>query len=87
MKADKRDTGNERKITGKVVLKKFGAGSKSEYDAVYLESAEGSFILRRMGGNPFHDPELHKLVGKEITATGIISQSLFLAKDIQQGTH
>ena len=83
MKAGKNDTGNERKLSGKVVLKKFGTGSKSEHDAIYLESAEGSFVLRRQGGNPFYDPELHKLIGKEITATGTINQSLFLAKDIQ----
>ena len=84
MKADNSGSGTrEKQLTGKVVLKKFAAGSKSEHDAVYLESGEGSFVLRRMGGNPFHDPELHKLVGKQITATGTVNQSLFLAKDIQ----
>ncbi|HMH32619.1 MAG TPA: hypothetical protein VK543_06285 [Puia sp.] len=84
MKADNSGSGTkEKQLTGKVVLKKFAPGSKSEHDAVYLECGEGSFVLRRMGGNPFHDPELHKLVGKQITATGIVNQSLFLAKDIQ----
>ncbi len=83
MKAGKADTGNQQKLSGKVVLKKFGAGSKSEHDAIWLECPQGSFVLRRQGGNPFYDPELHKLIGRQVTATGVISQSLFLVSEIE----
>ena len=59
------------RLTGKVVKKRFGAGSKSEHDAVYLSAADGSsFKLRIPGGNPFQDPRLDGLVGKSITAFG-----------------
>lgn len=51
---------------GTVSKRKFGAGSKSEHDAVYLDTDTGSFVLRRQGGNPFSDPELDALVGKRI---------------------
>ena len=52
-------------LNGKVVKKKFGQGSKSQHDAVYLETDSGSFVLRRKGGNPFNDPELNKLIGEK----------------------
>jgi len=37
---------------------------------VRLDTDEGSFVLRRLGGNPLFDPELEKLVGKTIRCTG-----------------
>ena len=58
-------------LTGKVVKKRFGAGSKSDHNAVYLSLTDGSsFKLRIPGGNPFQDPHLDGLVGKSITAFG-----------------
>ena len=77
MKADK-------KLTGKVITKDVAKGSKSEHEAVCLETEEGTFILRREGGNPFYDSVLHKLVGKQINATGIINDDLFIAKNIKE---
>jgi hypothetical protein len=56
---------------GKVTKKPFGKGSKSESEAIFLETGDGEFVLRRQGGNPFHDPELQKLVGKTIRCTGL----------------
>ena len=45
-------------------------GSKSEREAVVLETGDAWFVLRRAGGNPFRDPELEGLVGKRIRAEG-----------------
>ena len=56
---------------GKVTKKPFGKGSKSESEAIFLETEEGKFVLRRKGGNPFRDPELQKLVGKTIRCNGL----------------
>lgn len=57
---------------GKVTIKGFGQGSKSEHQAVYLETDAGEFVLRRQGGNPFRDPQLEDLAGKNIQCTGVI---------------
>jgi hypothetical protein len=65
-------------LTGKVIIKKFAPGSKSEHDAVFLETEKGCYKLKRPGGNPFRDPELDRLVGKEITARGTINEYLFI---------
>lgn len=71
-------------LNGKVVKKKFGQGSKSQHDAVYLETDSGSFVLRRKGGNPFNDPELNKLIGEKICATGTISNYSFIASNVKK---
>ena len=85
MKAGNRDSKEGQvELNGKVVKKKFAEGSKSEYDAVCLETESGSFVLRRKGGNPFNDPELQKLVGQKICAKGTISNYLFLANDLKK---
>jgi len=59
---------------GKVTRKIFGRGSKSEHEAIYLETKHDRFVLRRQGGNPFYDPELQDLVGKTIRCTGRVSE-------------
>ena len=81
MKANKP---GETTLSGKVVKKTFGKNSKSEHQAIYLEISECSYQLRRMGGNAFSDPELNKLVGKNITAIGILTGNLFLASHIKE---
>jgi len=66
------------KCHGKVVWQSFGAGSKSEHEAVVLLTAQGPLKLRRHGGNPFRDPELEKLVGRGIDCDGEIHQGQLL---------
>jgi hypothetical protein len=84
MKDDKKKTAGDIEVKGTVVRKTFGAGSKSEHEGIFLETAAGeSFKLKRMGGNPFNDPELTKLLGKEVTACGVANQNLFIAKTIK----
>ena len=62
-----------KEFIGKVAMRPFAVGSKSERDAVWLDTPEGSFVLRRQGANPLYDPELETLVGKTITAHGEVA--------------
>lgn len=55
---------------GRVEKKPIAAGSKSEHVGVVLVSEEGEYELRRVGGNAFQDPELEKLVGKDLRVAG-----------------
>ena len=83
MKAGKKNIGpKQTELKGKVVTKKFGKGTKSEHNAIYLESDQGSFVLRRIGGNPFSDPALKKWIGKQVKVIGIIDQHTFMAGEI-----
>ncbi len=66
---------------GKVVTKPFGRGSKSEHEAVYLETSAGDYVLRRAGGNPFRDVKLDSLVGKEITCEGFTTDHTLIMSE------
>ena len=61
-----------RRFSGKVVKRVYAAGSKSEHVAVTLDDHGTPLKMRRLGGNPFFDAELEKLVGKSITAEGTL---------------
>lgn len=76
---------NMLELQGKVVLKKFAEGSKSEHDAVFLETDDHSYQLRRLGGNPFDDPELKAMVGKKVKAKGLLNDQLFIAHELNEG--
>jgi len=55
---------------GTVSQKPFARGSKSEHEAVVLQTDTGDLVLRRAGANPFRDTELEQLVGKKIRFRG-----------------
>lgn len=68
-------------LVGKVVRKAVAVGSKSERDAIVLQTDGEDLVLRIHDGNPFHDPRLDALVGKNIRATGVQHGYTFLMKD------
>jgi hypothetical protein len=67
----------DMKLKGKVVEGTFSKGSKSEHNAVYLDTGENKYRLKRMGGNPFFDETLHNLIGKTIEAEGNLTDYFF----------
>jgi len=66
-------------FVGKVTTGSFGKGSKSEHRAVYIDTNQGRFVLRREEGNPFYDPELQSLIGKTVRCEGEIEDYVLLA--------
>ena len=71
-------------VQGKVVKRVFGAGTKSEHDAVTLVTDNGDFKLRRKDGNPFFDPDLEDLVGKTIRCEGFAHDYTFVISDFEE---
>lgn len=69
------------RFSGSVIKKPFGGSSKSKHDAVWLVTDKREYVLRRPQGNPFHDPELEKLVGKRIDCNGTPHGYLLLISD------
>lgn len=70
-------------LTGLVARGPFAVGSKSERDAIWLESSEGRFILRRKDGPAFGDRSLDGLVGQEVRCDGFIVGYTMLAERIE----
>jgi hypothetical protein len=61
---------SEEEFVGQVVKKILAPGSKSDFPAVQLITTDDQLVLRRKGGNPFHDEVLDGLVGKTIRCKG-----------------
>jgi hypothetical protein len=69
-------------VDGQVIRKMFGAGTKSEHEAIFLSTPKGDYLLRRPTTNPFElDGELNSLVGKRVRATGTLSGYTFFVTD------
>ena len=62
----------QMEFTGTVVRKPFAPASKSAHDALWLQTVETEYKLEREGGNPFRDPDLDALEGKQIACGGIV---------------
>ena len=72
-------------IDGRVVKHLTSRGSKSERQAVFLETKDGSsYILRRRGGHPFFDEVLESLVGKTIHCKGILTEHTLIMAEWQE---
>jgi len=68
------------RFEGLVVRKAFAAGSKSDHQAVMLQTEGAELVLRRQGGNAFRDQVLEDLVGHRIRGTGrLAGKTLILA--------
>lgn len=68
-------------VSGQVTKHLAAAGSKSERQATFLETDQGTYLLRRRGGNPFSDPKLDDLVGKRIRCKGILTEHTLIMSD------
>jgi hypothetical protein len=70
-------------LIGAVARGSFGAGSKSERQAVWFETAKGRFVLRRKEGPTFGDKALEQYVGKRVRCSGFVVDYTLLAERIE----
>ena len=63
---------HERTMTGRVFRARVHIGSKSEREAVVIETEDGKqYVLRRQGGPAFDDPALDELIGLSLEVEGL----------------
>lgn len=68
-------------ILGKISRRLLAQGTKSEHPGMVLEDARGQLhVLRRVGGNPFRDPELEALEGRRLRLLGRATEGFFLVE-------
>ncbi|MCF2221506.1 hypothetical protein H9Q08_19760 [Chryseobacterium sp. PS-8] len=65
------------KLEGLVVEGRFGKESKSEHSAIYIDTGENKYRLKKLGGNPFYDETLHNLIGKKVSVEGNLTDYFF----------
>jgi hypothetical protein len=70
-------------VHGRVTRGEYGKGSKSEREAVFLETPEARYVLRRKTGPVFGDTELTRYVGHEIKCDGFVVGTTLLAERIE----
>ena len=71
-----------KKLQGTVTRGDYAKGSKSERVTVFLETAQGRFVLRRKGGPAFADVRLERLVGHLVECDGFLVGTTLLAERI-----
>jgi len=69
-------------LRGHVTTGLYAKGSKSEHEAVFIETADGRYVLRRKTGPVFNDTELMQYVGRGIECDGFLIGRTLLAERI-----
>jgi len=68
---------------GRVTTGIYAKGSKSEHEAVFIETASGRYVLRRKTGHVFNDAELKQYIGHEVECDGFLIGATLLAERIE----
>ena len=61
----------------------YAKGSKSERNAVFIETADTTYILRYKTGPVYDDPELVKYIGHYVQCEGFLVKNTLLAERIK----
>ncbi|MCS6305781.1 MAG: hypothetical protein H8K07_19265 [Nitrospira sp.] len=69
-------------LRGRVTRGLYAQGSKSEREAIFLETDKGRYVLRRKGGPVFGDAELEQYVGREVSCDDFLVGNSLLAERI-----
>ena len=61
----------------------YGRGSKSERQAIFVETADRKYILRRKTGPAFGDTSMAQYVGHQVKCDGFVVGTTLLAEKIE----
>lgn len=69
--------GQKETFTGVVKRKRIAIGSKSEHDAIVLDTGNGPALkIRVKGNNAFNDLQLEQFVGKRVRIEGVAGSGI-----------
>jgi hypothetical protein len=71
------------KLRGRVTRGSYARGSKSEREAIFIETGEARYVLRRKGGPVFADVKLGRFVGHTVECDGFLLGTTLLAERIE----
>ena len=70
-------------LRGRVTTGIYAKGSKSEHEAIFIETANGRYVLRRKTGPVFNDAELKQYIGHDVECDGFLIDATLLAERIE----
>ncbi|MGH6610051.1 MAG: hypothetical protein ACRECQ_07330 [Burkholderiaceae bacterium] len=70
-------------LRGRVTEGPFARGSKSERNAVFLQTSVTRYVLRRRDGPSYADSELQRYVGCEVECDGVVVSYVLIAEQIR----
>lgn len=70
-------------VRGLVTKSLYGRGSRSERDAIFIETVKGRYILRRKSSSAFEDSKLEQYVGHHVLCDGFLVGTTLLAENIE----
>ena len=71
-----------KQMRGHVTRGVYGKNSKSERQAIFIESGTERYILRRRTGPAYADKQLDQYVGRTIMCSGFLVGTTLLADEI-----
>jgi hypothetical protein len=71
-------------IRGRVTRGVYGKGTKSEREAVFIDTGRERYLLRRKSGPAYGDAELDSYVGQTIACSGFLMGTTLLAEAIRK---
>jgi hypothetical protein len=74
-----------KEIRGRVTRGIYGKNTKSEREAVFLDTGKERYLLRRKSGPAYGDDQLDRYVGHSITCSGFVVGTTLLADAIREG--
>lgn len=71
------------KVRGRVTQGRYGEGTKSERQAIFIDTADGRFILRTKTGPAYGDKNLERYVGHDVECDGFLVGASLLAERVE----
>jgi hypothetical protein len=72
------------KLTGKVIRKLAGGISKSAHEALFIQTADGAFELRKRGVNPFMKSPFESWLDKQVIVEGTVRENIIFVEKISR---
>ena len=71
-----------KQLRGHVARGVYGKGTKSEREAIFIETGSARYLLRRKTGPAYADKELDQYVGRTVICSGFLLGTTLLADEI-----
>jgi len=71
-----------KQLRGQVTRGVYGKNTKSEREAIFIDTGSERYVLRRKTGPAYADKQLDQYVGRTVTCTGFLLGTTLLADAI-----